>query len=191
VGRADYIFALGVLAANFNELEHALGIHFSTHLRITYEPTQLIFARSDNALRIKIIQGCLDGMPYTKREKTAIQHFLRGYAICAENRNILLHSHVWPTNGPGSRTAFYKISKKDVWLINRYDPSITVLRAIADAMHAFSEYGSDLALMIRDAYWMRSETGLTNLRRPLPHKPPLPRLLVPKQPVDPNPPKER
>ena len=96
VGREDYIFALGVLAANFNELEGVLSLQFSINVRIPFAAKASIFNKSDNAQRIKIIQGCLSitpwnhrdhPLPYNAREKAAIQYFLRGFAICAENRN--------------------------------------------------------------------------------------------------------
>jgi hypothetical protein len=197
VGRADYIFALGVLAANFNELEGALSLQFKIHVRIPYAAAKAIFARSDNAQRIRIIQGCLSitpwnhrdhPLPYNNREKAAIEHFLRGFAVCAENRNILLHSEAVPV-GKKNRVFFYKDSKKPPHWPNKYTPSIARLRSIADAMRAFSEYGSDLAMALRDYYWIREELGLMPIRRPLPGRPRLPKILVPKPPVETSPPK--
>lgn len=199
VGREDYIFALGVLAANFNELEGVLSLQFSMNVRIPYAAKVLIFKRADNAQRIRIIQGCLSitawnhrdhPLPYNKAEKAAIEHFLRGYAICAENRNILLHSEAVPV-GKKNRIAFYKDSKKPPHWPNKYAPSIASFRAIADSMRTFSEYGSDLALVLRDCYWIQEELGLTPIRRPLPYRPRLPKVLVPQPLVDSNPPKGR
>ena len=201
VGRRDYIFALGVLAANFNELEGVLSLLFTINVRLPYAAKSLLFQKADNAQRINIIRGCLSitpwnqrdhVLPYKKREKEAIEHFLRGYAICAENRNILLHSEIYyggTADDKRRRVIFYKDSRKPPHFPNRYMPSLKALRAIADAMHSFSEYGSDLAWMLSDTYWREEELGLQNLRKPLPHKPPLPKLLVPKPFEDSNPPK--
>jgi hypothetical protein len=130
-----------------------------------------------------LIRHCLKSHPYCVREKEAIEHFTRGYAVCAESRNILLHAEVHYSraeNGKRKRVIFYKDSKKPPYFPNRYMPSLKSLRAIADSMQVFSEYGADLAWMIRDAYWMKAETGLMNIRRPLPRKPPLPKPLIPK-----------
>jgi hypothetical protein len=199
VGREDYIFALGVLAANFNELEGVLSLQFSINVRIPYAATSSIFIKSDNAQRIKIIQGCLSitpwnprdhPLPYSDREKAAIQHFLRGFAICAENRNILLHSEAIP-RGAKNRVFFYKGSRKPPHDTNKYAPSITRLRAIADSMRDFSIYGSDLAHVLRDYYWIQEELGLRPIRRSLPYRPRLPKPLVPQPPANSNPPKER
>jgi hypothetical protein len=188
VGREDYIFALGVLSANFNELEGVLQLLFSINVRIPFEAMIFMFARSDNAQRIKILQGCLTELPYIKRDKDAIEYFLRGYARCAENRNILLHSEIstYGNKTKRKRVIFYKDSKKPPHDPTRYTPSITTLRAIADAMRKFAGYGSDLGFFLRDAYWMEQEVGLRNIRKPLPLRPPLPRLLVPQRFADSN-----
>jgi hypothetical protein len=187
------------MAANFNDLEGTLSLQFAMNVRIPYAAKTAIFNRSDNAQRIRIIQGCLSitewnhrdhPLPYNKNEKAAIEHFLRGYAICAENRNILLHSEAIPL-GKKNRVFFYKDSKKPPHWPNKYAPSIASLRAIADTMRAFSTYGSDLAIVLRDAYWMKEELGLMLIRRPLPYRPRLPKPLVPQPPVDSNPPKVR
>jgi hypothetical protein len=187
VGHKDYIFALGVISANFNELEGGLRLQFAISVRLSADATNFLFTRLDNSQRIALIRHCLTELPYNEREKHAIEHFMKGYAICAENRNILLHAEVHYAESIDSkrkRVMFYKDSKKPPYFPNRYIPSLKALRGIADAMSAFSEYGSDLAWMLRDTYWMEEETGLKNLRRPLPYKPPLPKLLVPKPPGD-------
>lgn len=188
VGRQDYLFALGVLVANFNELEGILSLLFTMNVRLPYAAKSSIFKKSDNSQRIKIIQGCLSitqwnhrdhPLPYNKREKEAIEHFLRGYAICAENRNILLHSEAIPL-GKTKRVFFFKDSKKPPHWPNKYAPSITTLRAIADAMREYSNYGSELCSALRDFYWITEELGLKPIRRPLPLRPRLPKHLVPK-----------
>jgi hypothetical protein len=199
IGRRDYIFALGVLAANFNELEGTLQLQFTMHVRLPFEATTLLFNKSDNAQRIKIILGCLEGypnyvnrkgLPYNEREKMLIRHFLRGFAICAENGNILLHAEAIPL-GKKNRVFFYKDSRKPPHDSNRYAPSISTLRSIADSMRAFSDFGSDLFWVLRDAYWMEEELGLRNLRKPLPYRPRLPKPLVPQLSVSASRPKER
>lgn len=184
VGRKDYVFALGAISANFNKLEGILRLQFAISVRLSADATNFLFTRLDNSQRMQLIRHCLTGLPYNEREKRAIEHFMKGYAICAENRNILLHAEVYYGLAADSRerkrVMFYKDSKKPPYLPNRYIPSLKALRAIADAMNEFSEYGSYLGMTLRDAYWMEEETGLRNLRRPLPYKPPLPRPLAPK-----------
>jgi hypothetical protein len=181
IGHKDYIFALGVISANFNELEGSLRLLFAINVRLSTDAMSFLFARLDNSQRMMLIRHCLTELPYNEREKHAIEHFIKGYAICAENRNILLHAEVHYAASADSkrkRVMFYKDSKKPPHFPNRYTPSLKALRAIADAMNAFSEYGSHLGMTLRDTYWMEEELGLRNLRRPLPYKPPKP--LVPK-----------
>lgn len=191
IGHKDYIFALGVISANFNKLEGGLRLQFAINVRLSADAVNFLFARLDNSQRIMLIRHCLTELPYNEQEKHAIDHFMKGYAICTENRNILLHAEVYygaAADSKRKRMMFYKDSKKPPHFPNRYIPSLIVLRRIADAMHDFSEYGFELAMMLRDTYWMEEELGLKNLRRPLPDKPPLPKPLVPKPLGDSSPP---
>ena len=167
-GRTDYIFALGVLAANFNRLEGFLRLHFSLHIRVPADAVDHLFAKLDNTDRLKQISLNLTEMPYTSRQKSAVEYFMRGYTICAQNRNILLHAQALPVTEVRSkreRVIFFKTSKNAPYLTSRYMPSIAQIKAVADSMNAFADYGQQVGDLIYRKYYLCAGVAGTGRRK--------------------------
>ena len=179
-GRPDYIYALGVLSANFNDLESWLKMLLGLYVKITPQAASYLIARLDNAGRLDLLTLCFEASPHTERIKAALRYFVKGYATCAENHNILLHSQAIPMvniRNRRPRVLFFKMKRKAPYTHNTYAPSVAKLRSIADSTHAFARFGSALGMFV----WSKYEAPKTS--RPWifswPKRPAPPKLLSP------------
>lgn len=192
IGPHYYIMALGVLAANFNYLESWLHFIFRLYVKTPDEAKSYLFSRMDNAARLVLLQKCFEASDHSEKVKAALRHFCSGFARCAENRNILMHAQAIPVvevTRNRARIIFSKASRSAPYAQNTYTPSITQLRAMADATNAFSVYGRELAMYVWSNYEIPVDPDWKGLRPTWPKKPALPRLLAPQQPRPPSYPK--
>jgi hypothetical protein len=153
VGNRDYIHALGVIASVFNLLEFRFRSFFPIYTRIPSQPAYALFAKINNELRLELIRGAMNFSSHPEPIKADIRHFLAGFKICADNRNILMHSTVIylfgpdddpcpVTSPPGNQPqglAFQKSPKYDPFQINTYQLTIEELRAQADTLKSFEQ----------------------------------------------------
>jgi hypothetical protein len=183
IGRHDYVHTLGALAANFNYLESWLKYLFTIYVTLPPAARGFLFAKLDNAARLELLKHCFENSPHPERFKKALRHFVKGFAACAENRNVLLHAQAVAVTLAGTkaeRTLFFKSSRKPPFRDNAYLPSIAQLRAIADSTHSFAVYGRILGRFIEQTYDSRPvPAGATRILFPWPRKPLLPKLLAP------------
>src|SRR6185295_12213048 len=83
----DHIHALGVVAANYNSLEMTFYSLFCEYFGIS-DNAAALFAQFKNNLRIDALRVVLAKYERDSAVTDAIQHFLRCFNICADNRNI-------------------------------------------------------------------------------------------------------
>lgn len=176
----DHIHALGVIAANYNEMEGSFYKLFSLTLG-KFAAGKVIFAKLNNAERIETALRVAEQETSPFREH--YEHFISGYGIGAENRNILLHSKAhnsWPLDASVSHLVLAKPSKKDPSENNFIALDIAELRAVADDLANFYLFGLALvyyryaAITGGTITWESGQTTTPSL----PDKPPSPRRLV-------------
>jgi hypothetical protein len=147
------------------------------------------------------MRGAMNFSSHPESIKDDVRHFLNGFKICADNRNILMHSTVTylfgpddtpcpATSPPGNQPqglAFQKPPKGDPFQINTYQLTIEEIRAQADALKSFEEYGDSLFWHILKNY---EATRYQAFGFPegalfaLPSRPALPKSLTPLLPPD-------
>jgi hypothetical protein len=176
----DHMHALGVIAANSNELEGIFyRIFFLTLGKIAVG--KIVFSKLNNAERI---ETALKMAEYETAEfRDRYEHFISGYRISTENRNNLLHSkahNAWPRDISVSHLTLAKPSKKSPDENNFISLDISELRSVSDDIAALASFGSGLFYW-RYAFlsggmitWESGETATP----PLPEKPPVPRRLI-------------
>jgi hypothetical protein len=98
--------------------------------------------------------------------KEGITHFIDGFEILAENRNLLMHSNL--IAGVEDLIALYKSNRRGETILTVIDPA--ELRQVADDMMAYRLYG----LALGNAVALPSAHRAATLPPP---KPPLPRKL--------------
>lgn len=140
----EHIHALGVIAANYNELE---GIFY----RLFYltlgkaEAGKIIFSKLNNAERIQVAFKIAESEKPEFRD--SYEHFISGYGTATENRNILLHSkahNAWPLDGVVSHLVLAKPTKNNPSENNFVKLDIAELRATADDIASLSIFGLGL-----------------------------------------------
>jgi len=191
VGNSDYIHALGVIASVYNLLEFRFRSLFAIYTRLPSEPAYKLFGKLSNEMRLELIRGAIPFSPHPEPIKQDVNHFFTGYKICADNRNILMHSTVAYVFGPGDipcpelsppghqpqGVVFQKFSKGDPFKINTYRVSLPEIRAFADAIHDLEVYGNELYWHILKTHEPNRYRALgfpKNARFPLPSRPALP-----------------
>ena len=173
--------ALGVIAANYNDLE----VQFSRLFYITsdkFEVAKLIFSKLNNAERIEVALKVSENEP--SQFRPLLQHFIAGFSVSNQNRNDLMHSkahNAWsfkPEN-PSVLTLAKQLKKKPD---ENHFVSLSVddLRGVADDMSKFSNFGWDVFLW-RLAFITGGTIDWGDGKKTtptLPEKPPEPRRLI-------------
>jgi len=176
----EHFHALGVIAANYNELEGFFYRLFYLTLGKS-DAGKIIFSKLNNAERIQVALKVAEGETLEFRDR--YEHFISGFGTVAENRNILLHSkahNAWPLDVSVSHLVLAKPSKHNLNENNFVSLDVTELRSVADDLHSLCLFGGGLM------YWRYAsvtggvitwESGET-VTPPLPDKPASPRKLA-------------
>ncbi|MEH2485631.1 hypothetical protein V1280_001570 [Bradyrhizobium sp. AZCC 2230] len=181
-GLADHMHALGVTAANYNRLESELRLLLDVFMgdQMTgAEAGSYLFERLSNAERMDLLKHLYISQVGGTDLSDRLDWFVSGYGICAENRNILMHSepHGATYNALQLVSALQlrKASKKNPGVHNFISLELHELRQIADDIDRFASYGFDLALW-RIASRSGGTIKLANreISPSLPDKPPAP-----------------
>jgi hypothetical protein len=133
----DSVFAIGVVSINYAQLEFALTAMFSTTLNIPISLASIIIPKIGNDVRTKLMIQTLPERPWPDRLKDQASHFITGFSICAENRNLLVHSNMF--SGSPDAIVLFK-SARDGRTI-QCNPTLAELRKVADDMHTYFNYG--------------------------------------------------
>lgn len=86
----EHIFGLGLISLQFNKFEGALK--YMMELYVDYTVSALLFDKASNEQRAKALRTLVNAKEKDKEIVGHIEHLLTYFAICAENRNVLLHS---------------------------------------------------------------------------------------------------
>ncbi|MFK4505434.1 hypothetical protein LPJ38_34760 [Bradyrhizobium daqingense] len=175
-----HMHAMGVIAANYNELEGQFYRLFFLNMH-KFEVGKLVFSKLNNAERMEVALKAAETEPLAFGE--LFEHFISGYGIATENRNILMHSkahNAWPKEADLSHLTLAKASKKSPDQNNFISLDISELRNIANDIDQLTNFGFRL-FMWRVALptggliiWDDGE----QYRPSLPDKPAPPRRLV-------------
>jgi hypothetical protein len=174
----EYLRALGSIVSNFNGLEIAFLYLFHLYVELPEEAVAYIFHKLDNTARLDIFKRCVDGSGEPKKIISSLHHFVRCFGVCAENRNILMHSHplvLYENNK--LIVLFTKAARKTPGEWNSYRPTLRELRALALAVHKITRYGYSLYTFI-----LRTTSVESAHIKPWPawpKRPALPKLLSP------------
>lgn len=143
----DHMQALGVIAANYNDLEGAFYRLFFIIMH-NVNVGKLVFAKLNNAERMSVARKAAEIEPAVFRP--LFEYFIAGFGVATENRNILMHSKAHNAGALASlgqsHLTFAKSTKADMDENNFVSLEVQELRDIADDMANFSVFGFDLFL---------------------------------------------
>ena len=168
------MFALGVVGVKYAQLEFALSAMFSTVTGIERDMASLLLPRIRNNVRLNLMRERLPDHNWPTEASERVQHFIDGFNVCANNRNLLMHSNIFTMSQDA--IILYKTSNsgKTVGKTVSCNPTLAEVRQVGDDMHTFFGYGLSLSNSIN---FNLIPPKLLPLPVPWPDKPPLPRNL--------------
>jgi hypothetical protein len=86
----DHIFGLGMISLLFNRFERAIKHIMETY--VDYTVADLLFDNASNVHRAKAIRALVKAKERDTNVSGHVEHLLTYFAICVENRNVLMHS---------------------------------------------------------------------------------------------------
>jgi hypothetical protein len=175
----EHVYGLGLISLRYNVFESALKFILSNYS----EPAvvDFLFEKSSNEQRIAAIRHLANIKEQNPQIRDHIDYLLTFFSICAENRNILMHSRQsWNFESKDGSLALEKRLKAGGK--NIYQLDIAKLKRVANDMVAGVGYLVEVDTLIREPPPLE---GLLNFAPayPWPQRPPLPKKLDPHQPV--------
>ncbi|HVM81917.1 MAG TPA: hypothetical protein VMU06_23045 [Stellaceae bacterium] len=140
-GPKDSTFVLGVISATYGRLEHAFSAMFVNTTGVTSNFASILLPKISNDVRTALMEETLPLMGFTALIEEHIRHFIARFKTLVHNRNMLMHSQIFPG---GATTAVLIKTQRDGKVVGR-SVTLAELRQIADDMEAFREYGIAVA----------------------------------------------
>jgi hypothetical protein len=175
----EHVYGLGLISLRYNMFESALKFILSDYA----EPAvvDLLFEKSSNEQRTGAIRYLAHLKEKNPQVRDHVDYLLTFFSICAENRNILMHSkQSWnfqPEEGSLALEKRLKAGGKNI-----YQLDLTMLKRVANDMVAGVGYLVEVDTLIRESPPLRGllDFGPAHI---FPQKPSLPDKLDPHQPV--------
>jgi hypothetical protein len=143
IGQPKHIHALGVAAVMYNQLEFSLFCLLMDYTGMSSETTQWLFANTNNNLRLELLKRSAPEKEYDAATLKHVLHFADCFDICAENRNILMHSMVQRADDDAVLN-FAKSSRNNPTKVNRLHLRLGDIRRVADEIASSCTYGMRL-----------------------------------------------
>ena len=140
----DYIFALGAISVNYARFEYAFVNMFRLITGANWKFAGFLAPRITNETKLGLM-GQMRHEDWPKEILERSDHFVNGAAILIENRNLLMHSNLEPTED--GKFVLTKPKRKEGYMLLceiRWDQ----LRRVADDLEAFRAFGHLLSVHI-------------------------------------------
>jgi hypothetical protein len=185
----EFIHAFGQLSLAYNYLEDCMGLIFGRFLPINLLEAEALYHRLNNFDRMSILTGLVTNSSESDEIKSHVLHLIECYDICTENRNILMHSIVFPKDGI---TRLLKRARRDTARTVRFDVRTQDLQNLADTTMEILDGALKFDLwFVQGRFPQRPEDMARTMGWPeppapvpFPSRPPKPRKLVPYQPPE-------
>lgn len=181
-GDKRHLVAIGAVSLRYTDLEESLRLLVEVHLLALPEALRFQIlqpmSNGDRAVLLRTVATKVESVPQVQ---DLLSHFLAGFSICSENRNIAVHATAMTGE---THVHLYKRGSRSPYAENRYSLTVEELRGAANAMEAFSLFGSRLHRYqyVKTVIDARPEENWLIGPRPLPDKPSLPVKLSPQSP---------
>lgn len=146
------IMALGVIALNYGQLENMFRHLFAIVAQFNEAQASALFQRLPNNHRLAIIAELIVKTTLPEKLKERVDHFCKGFEICASNRHAVMHSHSEGTFTSVSRNVRGILLSKFSKAGNKFvcPASLEELRIIADEIYSYSMFGGEVVSEIRN-----------------------------------------
>lgn len=183
------IFALGVISLNYCHLENMFRLLFSSVARWNDFQTAAVFHRLANNIRMDVISELLTKTTIPVETKKLIEHFVTGFRLCADARNLIMHS----SSGGLHRSdrAVGLVLERHSKTGNKLVCYLTLddLRRVADDIHRYMTFGAYVVTEVKNYVTHLQDDHAEDFRSLPPtlrERPPLPIPLSWRSPDDPK-----
>lgn len=148
-GPRDDLLALGVVSLNYGYLENIFRVIFAFATGFTDRQTSALFERLNNKARQDVLDQMLSSALLLPELKELVRHFSTGFAICADNRHAIMHSHhggIHSGERGTSGIVLRKYSRSGRAYV--FFAHTAALRKVADAIERQSQFGIDVFMAL-------------------------------------------
>jgi hypothetical protein len=174
-GSKDHLHAIGMIAAIWTSIERRYQAFIQLLFPTNVKAAVKIFELLGNEGRWGLIHDEL-APTLPPVEADLVEYFLKCAAICKENRNAVMHAHIFIVEDPNN-IGMNKLSS-GTGITKQYQFDISAIRAIADDAHNTQQFGLNLwasiSLRMSNEFWAQQGTQ-PQAFLPLPRKPVQPR----------------
>jgi hypothetical protein len=142
-GLADHLHALGVVALNYNALESAFYSLFCDYLG-TSPSAAVLFSQFKNNFRLDAFKVVVSEYEKDPAVIDALGYFAGCYNVCADNRNMLMHSAFDLVEKGDTALKLLKSARNDPRKYTNLLFDAQTLRQTADEIWSVDYYGVDL-----------------------------------------------
>lgn len=176
---ADHVHALGAITMQYNLLEYSIVFLLDEYLKTPFSISEAVFDRLTNRQRIDLIRQTVETLEMDAVALSQVQHTLKCFEICCENRNTLMHAIHYNTNHLMQTLTFRKkSSSKSHDLFFTF--TLEELRQVAEDMY----HSLNHLIAVVKVLEARNPTDRATISddQTWPEKPAKPRKLNPHQP---------
>jgi hypothetical protein len=184
-GLRSHLHALGVITLNYNSLESTFYSLFCEYLGVS-PSTAVLFSQFKNNFRLDTFKVVVSQYEKDPVVVDAVGYFAGCFNICADNRNILMHSAFDLVEKGDTILKLLKSARNDPHKYTNLPFDVETLRQTADEIWAVDYYGLDIFFYLgtRSGYLTPDDL---HARTALPEKPARPsNLSLLLQPTAPN-----
>lgn len=138
------IFAIGVVALNYCQLENIFRSVFSGVTRLNEHQTAALFHRLANNVRKDVLSELLAKTTIPEDLRELVRHFLSGFQRCADNRHFIMHSSSGGVHISQSTGRYGLVLQRFSRAGAKLECFLTLdeLKVVADEIHSFSGFGA-------------------------------------------------
>jgi hypothetical protein len=139
------MFALGVVGVKYAQLEFALSGMLSTVAAMDRDATSRFISKyRNNNTRLDRMRQGLAERNWPAEIKERVSCFIDAFKVCADNRNLLMHSNIFYM----SRDAIILYKSDNEGKTISCNPTLAEVRQAADDMNTYFDYGLALSKAI-------------------------------------------
>lgn len=176
-----HFHAIGMITVSWTTIETRLDqLIVSLSSLYPNATADLILSKLGNVTKADLVVTLAKAREWEPEGIDALEHFVKGFNICRENRNIIMHAR-WSEAEDGS-AVMAKISASGA--MRTFSSDITALRRVAQDMDILNWYIEQISLVgpRREPFWRSLREHVSKFDDPTPDWPqkhPLPRKLDP------------
>lgn len=147
VGSAEQLEAMGAVASLYNDLEYTFFGLLTGLSNGEFESSRAQFLSMRNPARLALFRKQLQQTTEPGYSVERLSHFADCFEICAQNRNLLMHSWTWNLADGADSLLVLKSTRKPTGF-EHLNFTSAELRAVATEIWRVNQFGQTLSYLI-------------------------------------------